>query len=107
MSNLRPPQQISTDWIRGVNLGGWLVLERYIAPYQFAITDCHLAGDLCWYPDALSAPSPEDPAYKECDLDKCTPFRPEGLFGKPDYPLDEWHLAAAFNDTKIGEQWLN
>jgi len=21
-------------WIRGVNVGGWLVMERYIAPYQ-------------------------------------------------------------------------
>lgn len=21
-------------WIRGVNIGGWLVLERYITPYQ-------------------------------------------------------------------------
>lgn len=109
MSNLRPSRQISTtgNWIRGVNLGGWLVLERYIAPYQFAITDCHLAGDLCWYPGAISAPDTSDPAYKECDLSECTPYRPEGIYGKPDYPLDEWHLAAAFNDTTVGEQWLN
>jgi hypothetical protein len=22
------------EWVRGVNIGGWLVLERYITPYQ-------------------------------------------------------------------------
>ncbi|KAG7372751.1 hypothetical protein IV203_018894 [Nitzschia inconspicua] len=36
--------------IRGVNIGGWLVLERYITPSVFAITKCHLDGNPCWYP---------------------------------------------------------
>lgn len=46
----------SRPWVRGVNLGGWLMLERFITPYQFAITDCHVQGDLCWYPGQVSAP---------------------------------------------------
>jgi glucan 1,3-beta-glucosidase len=54
--------------IRGVNLGGWLVLERYITPYQFAITDCHLVGNFCWYPNQLSAPPVDDPMYQLCSL---------------------------------------
>jgi glucan 1,3-beta-glucosidase len=54
--------------IRGVNLGGWLVLERYITPYQFAITDCHLVGNFCWYPNQLSAPPVDDPIYQLCSL---------------------------------------
>jgi glucan 1,3-beta-glucosidase len=92
------------EWIRGVNLGGWLVLERYIVPYQFAITDCHVAGDYCWYPGALSAPPPnnndtssDDVYYKLCDLNHCSPYRMPVLNGTGfDYPVDEWTLAAAF-----------
>lgn len=38
--------------IRGVNIGGWLVLERYITPSVFAINKCHLEGDFCWYPES-------------------------------------------------------
>jgi glucan 1,3-beta-glucosidase len=52
--------------IRGVNLGGWLVLERYITPYQFAITDCHIEGNFCWYPHQLSAPPVEHPSFQFC-----------------------------------------
>ena len=77
--------------VRGVNLGGWLVLERYITPYQFAITDCHLRGDFCWYPGQISAPKqqaqPQQPQrsnssssdkndeYQLCDLYQCRPHR--------------------------------
>lgn len=98
-SNRRP-------WVRGVNLGGWLVMERYITPYQFAITDCHLAGDFCWYPGQLTAPEKSDPAYKLCDLYKCTPHRPLNVFGKNDFPMDEWTLAEAFHDKSIAAAWL-
>ena len=49
------------QYIRGVNLGGWLVLERYITPYTFAITDCHQRGDLCWYPGQIDAPPGDAP----------------------------------------------
>lgn len=98
----------SKRWIRGVNLGGWLLIERYIVPYQYAITDCHLAGELCWYPGQLSAPNVDHPSYKLCNLAKCKPVLKENIFGFDDYPVDEWNLAAAFkNDTATAERWLN
>lgn len=85
-------------WIRGVNLGGWLVLERYIVPYLFAVTDCHVEdGDLCWYPGQLSAPPSNDPDYALCDLYRCKPMLQVPITGgDPDYPLDEYTLAEAF-----------
>jgi glucan 1,3-beta-glucosidase len=43
-------------YIRGVNLGGWLMAERFIAPYLFAVNSCHLQGSLCWYPGQMGAP---------------------------------------------------
>lgn len=95
------------SWIRGVNLGGWLLLERYITPYHFAITSCHLNGDFCFYPGALSAPSISSNDYKECNHQHCTPVISQNLFDTEDYPVDEWHLASAFEDPHIAEQWLN
>jgi glucan 1,3-beta-glucosidase len=108
------------DWIRGVNLGGWLVLERYIVPYQFAVTDCHVSGDLCWYPQQLSAPPTDDPDYELCDLYQCKPILKVPLTGgDPDYPLDEYTLAEAFlkehakdsyrnkEGIEIAERWFN
>jgi len=113
------------EWLRGVNLGGWLVLERYIAPYLFSVTDCHLKGDFCWYPGQLSANS-SSPEYRLCDVknDPCEPFLsiPE-TGGDADYPGDEYSLARAFlnkhredspdgqlrnkKGLEIAEQWLN
>jgi len=100
-------EKLSEQWIRGVNLGGWLVIERYIVPYQYAITDCHLKGDLCWYPGQLSAPPTKDPNYKLCDLKKCKPVLKKNIFNNTDYPVDEWNLADAFDDKAIAERWLN
>jgi glucan 1,3-beta-glucosidase len=104
--NAPPPR-----WIRGVNLGGWLVLERYIVPYQFAVTDCHVhakqPSDLCWYEGALSAPPPHSLAYQPCDLTKCKPYLQENIFNQTDYPVDEWHLAEAFDDTDAATAWFN
>jgi glucan 1,3-beta-glucosidase len=57
--------------IRGVNIGGYFVLERYITPYQFMITDCHVRGDYCWYPQQISSPSKhlkDSTKYQECRL---------------------------------------
>ena len=94
-------------WIRGVNLGGWLVLERYIAPYQFSLTDCHVQAekdsDLCWYEGALSAPL----LAKRCDLEKCQPYLRENIFNNTDYPIDEWHLAQAFDHRDVATTWFN
>ena len=97
----------SKKWIRGVNLGGWLLIERYIVPYQFAITDCHLRGDFCWLPGSLSAPPSDSPDYKPCDLEKCKPVIPTNVYGKEDYPIDEWHLSSAFDDKDTATRWLN
>ena len=93
------------SWIRGVNLGGWLMMERYITPYQFALTTCHIQGDFCWYPGQINAP----PNAPLCDLKKCPPLLSHNVFGKLDYPLDEYSLWKAFgtNNTKIAEEWLN
>eukprot|EP00542_Grammatophora_oceanica_P012263 CAMPEP_0194033910 /NCGR_PEP_ID=MMETSP0009_2-20130614/6392_1 /TAXON_ID=210454 /ORGANISM="Grammatophora oceanica, Strain CCMP 410" /LENGTH=639 /DNA_ID=CAMNT_0038674641 /DNA_START=31 /DNA_END=1950 /DNA_ORIENTATION=- len=44
-------------YIRGVNVGGWLMAERFITPYLFAVNSCHLQGSLCWYPGQMGAPS--------------------------------------------------
>jgi glucan 1,3-beta-glucosidase len=97
-------------WIRGVNIGGWLVLERYITPYSFAITDCHVRGDFCWYPGQIDAPSPldADSMYKPCNMSACNAVVSRNVFGKTDYPMDEFHLSQAFHDNpEIGARWLN
>jgi len=121
-------------FVRGVNIGGWLLLERYITPYLFALTDCHLWGDLCWYPGQLSAPRPsttsdrghhprsgdpdEEHRSQYCDRRRCKPSRREypELGGIYDYPLDEYTLGSAFREGKVGgtnasleagERWLN
>jgi glucan 1,3-beta-glucosidase len=97
------------SWIRGVNLGGWLVQERYIVPYQFSITDCHLVGEYCWYPGALSAPpEAKHNISRICDLDKCNPYRTKTVGTNFDYPNDEWTLSEAFSHNQtIGEEWFN
>lgn len=91
--------------IRGVNIGGWLVLERYITPSNFALNKCHLQGDLCWYPGTIGDHS------KLCSK-SCTdhPVMVKNVFGATDYPLDEWNLAEIFHNystAEIGEEWLN
>jgi glucan 1,3-beta-glucosidase len=52
-SSTQPPK----EWIRGVNIGGWLMAERFLSPYLFAINSCHLQGSLCWYPGQVGAPT--------------------------------------------------
>ena len=98
-------------WVRGINLGGWLVLERYITPYQFALTDCHVQAteddDLCWYPGAISAPPTHSPKYRRCDFSKCKPYLQENIFNNTDFPIDEWHLAQAFQDKDVATTWFN
>lgn len=95
------------NWIRGVNLGGWLVMERYIVPYQFAITTCHVQGDFCWYPGALSAPPLLHKDYKLCDLTRCHPYRNLTIFNGTDYPIDEWNLAKAFDNQTLATKWFD
>lgn len=84
-------------FIRGVNIGGWLVLERFITPYFFAVTDCHINGDFRFYPGQINAPPTSSPLYKPMDS-SCTPVTP--------YPIDEWTLTSAFNDKDLARQYL-
>jgi glucan 1,3-beta-glucosidase len=102
MSLFTPDQP---HFIRGVNIGGWLVMERYITPYSYAVTDCHQRGDFCWYPGQVDAPA--HGATKLCNLTECEAVLGPNVFGNQDYPMDEWHLNAAFDNKTIGAEWLN
>lgn len=90
-------------WIRGVNLGGLFLLERFITPYFFALTSCHLNGDFRFYPGQIDAPSTTSPLYNLLDpnnniTNECIPVTP--------YPVDEWTLAAAFKDKSVAKRYL-
>jgi glucan 1,3-beta-glucosidase len=96
------------SWIRGVNLGGWLVLERFITPYLFAITTCHLQGNFCYYPGQMDAPPREDPSYRECDLKTCRPVLLKSpITGELDYPVDEYSLLKLFDDPLIASKFMD
>ena len=82
-------------WIRGVNIGGWLLLERFITPYTFALTTCHLKGDFRWYPGQIDAPPTSSPLYKPMDAQALKECKPVAT-----YPVDEWTLTDAFGDDK-------
>ena len=81
-----------------------LVLERYITPYFFALTTCHLNGDFRFYQDQIDAPPTTSPLYKPMDQEArndCKPLSP--------YPLDEWTLTSAFSsagDEDIARKYL-
>ena len=93
--------QMEREWIRGVNIGGWLVLERFITPYFFALTDCHLRGDFHFYKGQVDAPPPSSAKYKLFDQDtftKCTPVQP--------YPVEEYTLTKAFQNKEIAKAYM-
>lgn len=118
---LYPPNNAGGDineqrWIRGVNVGGWLMAEHFITPYLFAVNTCHLAGDLCWYPgqvgmDAATAKGTYN-ASNICDPSRCKPVRPLRVMdgnadyhprnAQPyyDYPVDEYTLGQVFAANK-------
>lgn len=87
------------------------MLERYITPYLFAITDCHVKGDLCWYPGQSTTSRTPSSRASLCDLYTCQPVQlPSPVDGKMDYPLDEYTLAQAFggrNNSVVAEAWIN
>jgi glucan 1,3-beta-glucosidase len=93
------------DWIRGVNIGGWLVLERFITPYLFAITDCHVTGNFCYYPGQIDAPPHSNEKY--CDLFRCKPHRFPSATGATDYPTDEYTLMQSFATPDIARKYLD
>jgi glucan 1,3-beta-glucosidase len=101
MTNEKTDNDQKQPWIRGVNIGGWLVLERFITPYFFALTDCHLRGDFHFYPNQIDAPPASSPIYKLMDeeaLSKCKPVQP--------YPVEEYTLTSAFSDKEIAKAYM-
>jgi len=86
------------SFIRGVNLGGAFVFERFITPYVFALTTCDLKGDFRFYPDQVDAPPTTSPIYKAMDTDECKPI--------DTYPVDEWTLTDAFADKDTARRYL-
>jgi glucan 1,3-beta-glucosidase len=124
------------QWIRGVNIGGWLLAERFITPYLFAVNSCHLEGNLCWYPGQVGAPhklfhgelvvldnnATTTTRTKElglfCDPQVCTPVRLLQVYdgnadyhpydSQPynDYPVDEYTLGQAFANRTAAREYM-
>eukprot|EP00526_Cylindrotheca_closterium_P005643 CAMPEP_0113643590 /NCGR_PEP_ID=MMETSP0017_2-20120614/22927_1 /TAXON_ID=2856 /ORGANISM="Cylindrotheca closterium" /LENGTH=569 /DNA_ID=CAMNT_0000555127 /DNA_START=90 /DNA_END=1799 /DNA_ORIENTATION=- /assembly_acc=CAM_ASM_000147 len=106
-----PPKK----WIRGVNLGGWLLAEQFITPYLFAVNSCHVQGDLCWYPGQIGAPEDND---NWCDPEKCRPvqkfvqedgnadYHPKGAEPYLGYPMDEMTLGQTFDRKDIAHEYM-
>jgi glucan 1,3-beta-glucosidase len=93
------------EWIRGVNLGGWMLLERFITPYLFAISDCDLRGEFRQFPGQIDAPAlppnltdADAQSFYKNDVKKCKPVQP--------YPVDEWTLAEAFESKAVARAYL-
>jgi glucan 1,3-beta-glucosidase len=93
-------------WIRGVNLGGWLVLERFITPYLFAITSCHLEGNFCYYPGQAGGAINDELLCR--DMKACEAvLQKNPVTGKQDYPWDEYSLMQAFDKSPLaGKEYL-
>eukprot|EP00429_Kryptoperidinium_foliaceum_P046299 CAMPEP_0176126060 /NCGR_PEP_ID=MMETSP0120_2-20121206/63618_1 /TAXON_ID=160619 /ORGANISM="Kryptoperidinium foliaceum, Strain CCMP 1326" /LENGTH=597 /DNA_ID=CAMNT_0017460969 /DNA_START=36 /DNA_END=1826 /DNA_ORIENTATION=- len=91
------------SFIRGVNIGGWLVLERYITPYMFALTDCHVKGDFCWFQDQISAPPANSKEHQYCDMYLC-----QFLLDRDDQfvAVDEYTLASQFKSKVVAREYL-
>lgn len=113
---LHPPRH---PYIRGVNIGGWLLSERFITPYLFALTTCHLEGNFCSYPDQASGPQdPSDPEYIACSdaTYNCRPVRTSlsriGRVRTPgdetrlDYPVSEFDILSTFTDKDIAQRYM-
>ena len=113
---LHPPRH---PYIRGVNIGGWLLAERFITPYLFALTTCHLEGTFCSYPDQASGPQdPADPEYVACSdaTHNCRPVRTSlsriGRVRTPgdetrlDYPVSEFDIVSTFTDRDIAQRYM-
>jgi glucan 1,3-beta-glucosidase len=106
-----PPQPSSgttrASWIRGVNIGGWLLAERYITPYLFAVNTCQLQGDWCFYPGQVGAPPVNSPNHDYCDLYHCTPHLVESSDGtSKDYPTDEYTLLSSFSSKALAKEYM-
>lgn len=83
-------------YIRGVNIGGWLVPENFITPYFFALTECDLKGDFRYFKGQIDAPPQGSPYYKKANYAECPPVPRE------DYPKDLWDMNKLFRDANNG-----
>ena len=117
-----PRRNRNQVWIRGVNLGGWLMAERFITPYLFAVNSCHLQGDLCWYPGQVGMPATTATTTTTngtiCNLTICKPilsvytsdanadFHPRHSHSYPGYPIDELTLGQVFVNKDIGRRYM-
>ena len=100
-------------FIRGVNVGGWLLAERFITPYLFAVNSCHLEGDLCWYEGQVGAPKDASFCSKDCvpvrtvfQSDSNADFHPRHSRNYYGYPIDELTLGQAFVNKEIGRKYM-
>lgn len=97
----------TSAWIRGVNIGGWLLAERYITPYLFALNSCQLGGDWCFYPGQLGAPPVGGPKHSYCDLYRCDPHLLQEEGGREgSYPADEYTLMASFPSKALAREYM-
>lgn len=109
-----PNVQEEKQWIRGVNIGGWLLAEQFITPYLFAVNTCHMEGKLCWYEGQIGAP--EDSEI--CDPEICLPvqkirqkdgnadFHPLNARPYMGYPVDEMTLGQTFDKPEIARKYM-
>ncbi len=97
------------SYIRGVNLGGWLVLENFITPYLFAISECDLKGDFHYYDGQVDAPPIGSPLYKELDeaaAKKC-PIIPRDKIPRDESDIVKIFRNANGGDPSIAEKYLD
>lgn len=99
--------------IRGVSLGGWLVLERYIRPSLFALTTCDIHGIFI-----NSNSSSNDNDNETTVLPPSFITRDQGIVHNnnnnnnecepiPDpYPVDQWTLIQAFDTRELAREYL-
>lgn len=103
--------EASSSWIRGVNIAGWLLAERLVTPYLFALNSCQLKGDWCFYPGQLSAPPSFHRENQYCDMYSCTPHLIDNPTnngdGAEDYPWDEQSLLASFPNKALATQYMS
>ncbi len=95
MSEVKPQD---FKYVRGVNIGGWLVIENFINPYFFSLTNCHLRGDFRFYEGQIDAPPMSSPLYRpmdEASKKACKPVKK--------YPVDEWTMTKIFRDANHGD----
>ena len=115
-----------------MNIGGWLLLNRMVTPYLFALTTCHIQGDFCFYPGQIDAP-PSGYDYDDtsniCNLNHCTPHLIDSPFSSTSsssssrannrnsnnnnknqdkhYPYNDYTLLQSFPSTTLRHEYLH